>query len=751
MQQAQNIISDFNRMDQQIQLVQMNINTDLYLQLIAKFIQERPKKQFKNIVVIVRNFHELDVTFQRLKQLNVSVSPLLHHQQCRQLCRHIQVNTTESTYHHSSVEAFQKYCAENDICASEISFQSCATADIIVVQHELVLDPKFSLIKAFTDSSSVIIFQNCLIQDCCTEALSMHLNYQIFSNCNNELKVLLEQVKNISDPLPNPVQSILNAPVTQNLIKRKLFSKSVITSASFNQQLTPKLLIMQLLNVVDYFTLLFEKILTKNNKIVTKEIDRLNKIIKEKEIQYNSAKNIDMNADEDQREASLKLEKELQIYIDDLLSEIKVQENLLTYPPQSHFPCPEEIVKELVQDHNCSLEVLQNCVQLIHSCIKLIEKPISQDVIQLLQFIQLVSTYSNPEVPYAIKTNIEISLQQYYKEGAFQLILTSSCPYSTQKENNQQDTKQNQQNIKALKHNQILYQVGKQIQGTSTLQYICCEPIIALRPVLEYFNTIYLVQSQQFGELHQKLQKFVERQHLNLSMNIIKQQNNLTKKYIIAKGADQSLLSSKTDILNQFSTVQNYAKLIQTLSEQVQDGIIVAFPSYNFLQKFVYMLQVCKLLTSLTAQKLLFIDSNDPIEQTHIQDNFKLACDIGRGAVLCVVANSKFTQQLDFRKNYCRLLIIIGIPYNYIQSAQTQADLFYQKACLINVEKYQLQQAKQTVEYLTDKVGSELDRGVVIYADERFSILFQNETTQNKVLIGEMGVERDVGKFMVGK
>lgn len=151
-----------------------------------------------------------------------------------------------------------------------------------------------------------------------------------------------------------------------------------------------------------------------------------------------------------------------------------------------------------------------------------------------------------------------------------------------------------------------------------------------------------------------------------------------TQTYAIAQGADQSLLTSKYEILRQYSTVQNYAKLITTLSEQVQDGIVVTFPTQLMLEHFVQCLNNCKLLTNLTARKVLLVQTSDITEQQRLLQLFELAVKTGRGCVLFAVAGSRFIQGLDFQ--YSRLIIVIGAIFPCIQNPFVKQILVYEQA-----------------------------------------------------------------------
>lgn len=49
-------------------------------------------------------------------------------------------------------------------------------------------------------------------------------------------------------------------------------------------------------------------------------------------------------------------------------------------------------------------------------------------------------------------------------------------------------------------------------------------------------------------------------------------------------------------------------------------------------------------------------------------ENYKKACDSGRGAILFSVARGKVSEGVDFDHHYGRAVVMIGIPYVYTES-----------------------------------------------------------------------------------
>jgi len=75
---------------------------------------------------------------------------------------------------------------------------------------------------------------------------------------------------------------------------------------------------------------------------------------------------------------------------------------------------------------------------------------------------------------------------------------------------------------------------------------------------------------------------------------------------------------------------------------------VVFFPSYRYMEEVVGSWAKGKVLEQITTNKLLFIETQDVVETTLALENFKRACDCGRGAVFFSVARGK---------------VALGVPY----------------------------------------------------------------------------------------
>ena len=67
--------------------------------------------------------------------------------------------------------------------------------------------------------------------------------------------------------------------------------------------------------------------------------------------------------------------------------------------------------------------------------------------------------------------------------------------------------------------------------------------------------------------------------------------------------------------------------------------------------------------------------NSDFAESALALQNYRRACDNGRGAVLLAVARGKVSEGIDFDHHYGRAVILFGVPYVYTESRTLRARL----------------------------------------------------------------------------
>ena len=128
-------------------------------------------------------------------------------------------------------------------------------------------------------------------------------------------------------------------------------------------------------------------------------------------------------------------------------------------------------------------------------------------------------------------------------------------------------------------------------------------------------------------------------------------------------------------------------------------------------------------LRQLTKSKLVFIETKDVVETTLALDNYRRACDSGRGAVFLSVARGKVSEGINFDRHYGRAVVMFGVPFQYTLSHVLRARLEYlqthyqiREQDFLNFDA--LRQASQCIGRV---IRSKTDYGLIILADSRYN------------------------------
>ena len=129
------------------------------------------------------------------------------------------------------------------------------------------------------------------------------------------------------------------------------------------------------------------------------------------------------------------------------------------------------------------------------------------------------------------------------------------------------------------------------------------------------------------------------------------------------------------------------------------------------------------MLDQIFQHKLIFIETPDPVETSLALDNYRKACDNGRGAVLLSVARGKVSEGIDFAHNYGRAVVMFGIPYVYTESRMLKARLEYLR------DQYRVREGdfltfdamRQAAQCVGRVIRGKSDYGMMIFADKRYA------------------------------
>lgn len=253
------------------------------------------------------------------------------------------------------------------------------------------------------------------------------------------------------------------------------------------------------------------------------------------------------------------------------------------------------------------------------------------------------------------------------------------------------------------------------------LHLVCLDASFAIKPVFSRFETVIITSGTLSPlDIYPKILNFnpVLMESFQMTMT-----RNTFSPLIITHGADQVALTSRFDARSDPAVVRNYGSLLLDMAKTVPDGLVCFFPSYIFMETIVSAWQESGLLSEALRYKLIFIETPDGLETSIALDNYRKACDNGRGAILLSVARGKVSEGIDFTGHYGRGVIMFGIPYQYTESRILKARLEYMR------EQYNVKEndflsfdaLRHAAQCLGRVLRGKHDYGLMILADKRYA------------------------------
>lgn len=216
---------------------------------------------------------------------------------------------------------------------------------------------------------------------------------------------------------------------------------------------------------------------------------------------------------------------------------------------------------------------------------------------------------------------------------------------------------------------------GSSIPGATdpVIQLACLDSSLAVAPVFKRFGSVIITSGTLSPiDLYPKLLQFQPCISESLSMSTFRP---CIRPLVITRGSDQLAVSTKFDDRGDMGVVRNYGEcvygpslrctscfiaypfpcylmtgaMLVELCSAIPDGVVAFFTSYSYMESLVSEWDAMGILRELTKSKLVFIETKDVVETTLALDNYRRACDCGRGAVFLSVARGKVCRNNDRR------------------------------------------------------------------------------------------------------
>ncbi|KAF8654119.1 hypothetical protein AX16_003651 [Volvariella volvacea WC 439] len=251
--------------------------------------------------------------------------------------------------------------------------------------------------------------------------------------------------------------------------------------------------------------------------------------------------------------------------------------------------------------------------------------------------------------------------------------------------------------------------------------FTCLDPSLAIKPVFERFSSVVITSGTISPlDMYPKMLQFTPVVQETYAMTLTR---NSFLPLVITRGSDQVAISSRFEVRNDPAVVRNFGSILIEYSKIVPDGIVAFFPSYLYMESIVAAWNDMGILNEVWKNKLIFVETPDANETSIALENYRRACDNGRGAVLLSVARGKVSEGIDFDHNYGRAVIMFGVPYQYTESRILKARLEYLRdAYRIRESEFLGFDAMRNAAQCVGRVlRGKTDWGLMVFADKRFA------------------------------
>ena len=269
------------------------------------------------------------------------------------------------------------------------------------------------------------------------------------------------------------------------------------------------------------------------------------------------------------------------------------------------------------------------------------------------------------------------------------------------------------------------------------LELICLNPeIIFQKMVVERFNDIVLTSGTMSPlDMYPKMLGF--KANLQQSFDISFHREAVLPIVVsrtITAAKEEFALTSKMEDRTNDNILRGYGLLLIELSRVVPDGIVVFFPSYQYMENAIHFWAhdnagFGTIIHLLLQNKLLFFETSSTgdvdavLETSFALHNFKVACDCGRGGILFAVARGKLSEGIDFSDQYGRCVVLVGMPFIYHKNPAVLGRMQFLKETrgITEGEFLQFDCMRVASQCVGRAIRNKSDYAVLVFADKRFT------------------------------
>lgn len=258
------------------------------------------------------------------------------------------------------------------------------------------------------------------------------------------------------------------------------------------------------------------------------------------------------------------------------------------------------------------------------------------------------------------------------------------------------------------------------------INYWCFDPGFSMASLLQREVRSIILTSGTLAPLKPLISELaIQVDHRLENPHIIKPSQVLVK--IVNAGPDKEPLIGTYDNRENIKYIRSMGNAIVGISRVVPNGLLIFFPSYPMMNKFVETWQTCGIYKTLYDIKPVFLEPRGKEEfQESIRNYYEMVTQ-KRGAIYMAVLRGKVSEGLDFNDHNARAVIICGIPFPPMLDPRVVLKKQYLDVNRNNVNQLQSGQEwylLEAVRAVNQAIGRVIrhkdDYGAIFLCDRRF-------------------------------
>ncbi len=171
-------------------------------------------------------------------------------------------------------------------------------------------------------------------------------------------------------------------------------------------------------------------------------------------------------------------------------------------------------------------------------------------------------------------------------------------------------------------------------------------------------------------------------------------------------------------------------QLIHDVSTIVPYGVLLFFPSYSLMDNLMDRWQQTGLLNKLQLRKQVYTEpraNNKECNFTDTMNSYYETIENDEGALFIAVCRGRISEGIDLKDNFCRAVIVVGIPFPNVTDALISEKRKYNDEKVrvhphrINGQIWYTQQAYRAVNQAIGRcLRHRYDYGAILFVDERY-------------------------------